>query len=489
MMKKFFTIAVILALIAGALIGSLGQAYAQQDIKETLFKEARTLLADAQKAEVNLFAPRYYQKGVKLYKEAEKDFQKGKNLQSIRKKLAKAASTLKRGIEITRLSRVTLDEVYRARQAALKQKADEWAPELFKKAEERFLQAAMKVEDGKTNDARKIATKGAKLYKEAELQAIKNRILDEAWAALRECKDKDIKKLAPKTLERAQALATKAEQMIEADRYNQDAAEQVADQAAYEAHHALYLGQLIKQLREKDADIEQFLLDVEKQFSRIGEALNMDLEFDGGFQSPARKMAEAILKLREENTANRKRIAELNSTVERLTAEIDSLKTGKLRELTGKLSELEKIVRAEREARERFKRIEAMFDPNEAKILKEGDNIIIRLYGINFPSGKAIIHPRYFPLLTKVIKAINEFPDCYVRIEGHTDSRGSSKVNERLSTERANAVVQYILANSNIGEKRITAIGYGEDRPIASNDTPEGRALNRRIDVVIIPVK
>jgi len=488
-MKKILPLTVSLFIVVAGILGAGHRTIAQQAMKESLFKQARTLLQDAQEAKADLFSPRYFQKGYRLYRDAEKDFQKGKKLESIRKKLAQASVNFKRAIEITRLSRLTLDEIARAREKALKQHADEWAPELMKKADEQFLRAAMKVEDGKTNDATNIAQKGAKLYRDAELQAIKNRILHDAWTALRECKEKGMDKLAPHTYQKAQNLAAKAVSILDADRYNQDEAEQVADQAAYEARHALFLGQVVEKLRKKNADIEAYLLDVEKQFNRIGKALNMELEFDGGFQPPSLKIAESILELRQNNANNRKRIAELNDTVAKLSAEIDSLKMGKLPELKGKLAELERIVEADRKARERFQRIESMFDPSEAKILKEGDNVIIRLYGINFPSGKAVIRPQFFPLLTKVIKAISEFPNCYVRIEGHTDSRGSNKVNERLSTDRARAVVQYILANSTIDEKRITAIGYGEDRPIASNDTPEGRALNRRIDVVIIPVK
>ena len=117
----------------------------------------------------------------------------------------------------------------------------------------------------------------------------------------------------------------------------------------------------------------------------------------------------------------------------------------------------------------------------------EGENVIIRLYGISFPSGKAIIHPEYFPLLTKVIKSIEEFPNAQIRIEGHTDSRGSTAVNEKLSSDRANSVRQYLIANTRYTQSDINGIGYGEDRPIASNETEAGRTLNRRIDVVIIP--
>ena len=77
--------------------------------------------------------------------------------------------------------------------------------------------------------------------------------------------------------------------------------------------------------------------------------------------------------------------------------------------------------------------------------------------------------------------------DRNVTIEGHTDSYGGDQLNMQLSTDRAAAVKQYLLANMGIEPYRIQAVGYGEDRPIANNETAEGRAKNRRIDIVISP--
>jgi outer membrane protein OmpA-like peptidoglycan-associated protein len=460
-----------------------------QQLDTAIFSEAKVLLQDARKVEANLYSPRYYERGFELFSKAKEDFEKGKKLSDIRKKLEEATRNLKKAIEVTRISQITLQEMANARRDALKQDVEEWAPDLFQKGEEIFRKAAMKVEDGKTNDARELAVKGAQIYRQAELEAIKTRILHEVWDALAECREKKIDKLAPITLQKARDLALEAEKILDNDRYAQDKAQRIANEALYEAKHALYLGGVIRKVQKGETDLEEFLLDVEKQMIKIGETLNLSLEFDGGFQPPALRIVEAILELKQENRMNQEQIARLQNRVKELSAEVDSLVLNKLPELKGRLSELERKFREEQEARERFRRVEELFSPEEAKILKEGDNVIIRLYGIQFPSGRAIIRPEYFPLLTKVIQAIQQFPNAYVRIEGHTDSRGSRAVNERLSTERANAVVQYILANSNLDRKRITAVGYGEDRPIASNETEEGRALNRRIEVVIIPVK
>jgi len=82
-----------------------------------------------------------------------------------------------------------------------------------------------------------------------------------------------------------------------------------------------------------------------------------------------------------------------------------------------------------------------------------------------------------------VQRALREFPDQSVTITGHTDSRGDEDYNQELSQRRAEAVRDYLLANMSLSAALVTAKGYGESQPIASNDTDEGRAKNRRIDV------
>lgn len=102
---------------------------------------------------------------------------------------------------------------------------------------------------------------------------------------------------------------------------------------------------------------------------------------------------------------------------------------------------------------------------------------------INFQSGKAkIIGKRSFQILDEVVQVLNDYPGIKkIRIEGHTDSVGSNKYNQRLSQARADSVMEYMLSQG-ISVDRLEAVGYGEDRPIASNATAKGRALNRRTE-------
>ena len=90
-----------------------------------------------------------------------------------------------------------------------------------------------------------------------------------------------------------------------------------------------------------------------------------------------------------------------------------------------------------------------------------------------------------FGKLDLVVDYLKKHPNTAVIIEGHTDSTGSRAYNQRLSERRANAVRDYLISQG-ISPDRITAIGYGEDKPIADNSTPEGRQLNRRVEVRIV---
>ncbi|HEX7037402.1 MAG TPA: OmpA family protein, partial [Pseudomonadales bacterium] len=86
-----------------------------------------------------------------------------------------------------------------------------------------------------------------------------------------------------------------------------------------------------------------------------------------------------------------------------------------------------------------------------------------------------------------VQRALAEFPRANLIIEGHTDSFGSDASNQALSQARADAVLEYLVANGSISRSDVQALGYGEAQPVANNETPEGRRRNRRIDIVIYP--
>ena len=104
---------------------------------------------------------------------------------------------------------------------------------------------------------------------------------------------------------------------------------------------------------------------------------------------------------------------------------------------------------------------------------------------IHFETGKSTLFPESYSYLDEFYDTLNTNPDMIVEIGGHTDKIGDNHSNQKLSEARANVVRTYLLEKG-IAPGRITAVGYGEMRPVASNDAPEGRQKNRRTEVKIL---
>jgi outer membrane protein OmpA-like peptidoglycan-associated protein len=104
------------------------------------------------------------------------------------------------------------------------------------------------------------------------------------------------------------------------------------------------------------------------------------------------------------------------------------------------------------------------------------------VYGINFDTDSDRIKEESKPTLDKIVALLKAEPGWKLTIEGHTDSTASMEYNQRLSERRAAAVSSY-LAAAGIDGSRLSSVGYGATRPVAANDTPLGRAQNRRVEL------
>ncbi|MCB1569096.1 MAG: OmpA family protein [Xanthomonadales bacterium] len=110
---------------------------------------------------------------------------------------------------------------------------------------------------------------------------------------------------------------------------------------------------------------------------------------------------------------------------------------------------------------------------------------VMTLSGDAFASGQSKLKPEARANLQRVVEFVNRFPGKEVMIEGHTDSEGSDNLNQVLSQKRAEAV-RDALVQDGVDAKRLTAVGLGEGRPIADNATRDGRARNRRVEIVVL---
>ena len=125
----------------------------------------------------------------------------------------------------------------------------------------------------------------------------------------------------------------------------------------------------------------------------------------------------------------------------------------------------------------------------KSSVVKEAEGNLSLLLTIEFDFAKYFIRKQYNDDIKKVADTMKENPKAQAVIKGHTDSIGKRAYNMQLSKERANSLKQYLVKKFGIKASRIATIGYGFDKPVASNDTEEGRQKNRRAEVFIEEVK
>ena len=122
-------------------------------------------------------------------------------------------------------------------------------------------------------------------------------------------------------------------------------------------------------------------------------------------------------------------------------------------------------------------------------VTRRGDDIILNMpSNISFSTGSADLNARFFPVLDSVSKVLGKYDKTLIEVAGHTDSVGSSESNQSLSERRANTVAQYLIARGIVRERALIA-GAGETRPMADNATAEGRAMNRRVELTLLPIR
>jgi outer membrane protein OmpA-like peptidoglycan-associated protein len=133
-------------------------------------------------------------------------------------------------------------------------------------------------------------------------------------------------------------------------------------------------------------------------------------------------------------------------------------------------------------------RLREELDRTGVSVTRDGDNITLNMPGnITFATNSADLNANFYEVLNSVSMVLAEFNQTVVEVAGHTDSTGETSYNQQLSERRAASVVSY-LATRNVLPDRMIAIGAGETRPVATNDTDVGRQQNRRVELTLVPL-
>ena len=196
-----------------------------------------------------------------------------------------------------------------------------------------------------------------------------------------------------------------------------------------------------------------------------------------------------------------KKVEDLTSQTGRLSSDVASKNSqlGKSREELAeqqrKLEQLQALMdqqkRATQEIRKKMTDALVGFKSSELTVSVKNGKVYVSLQeNLLFPSGSAVVNPKGKEALGKLAEVLNNNPDITVNIEGHTDTvpiRTRFKDNWDLSTARANAIVRILTGDYKVDPVRVEASGHSQYDPVSTNSTPEGRALNRRTEIILSP--
>lgn len=282
-------------------------------------------------------------------------------------------------------------------------------------------------------------------YLDLETAFVQKRELSSVRVQLKQAEEMDMDDLAPTTYNRLSRELKAAENLISANVRNPENYRTSVNRA-------------------KSAS--NLMADVMKEFDSRGEDTS----------------EEVVLAL----VAKNRKISTLNKSMndlelEMINAEVDAMTmSGELNYKNRKLSDYQSRL----DYQQAMNQVRKEFDDKDVAVFRQGDSLVIRMKNIKFDVGSSKIPSRAFGSLEKVKSIVEKFEAPQVVIQGHTDSTGPNKLNKSLSEQRAQAVAKFMSKDA-LDDTEVTPVGYGESRPIVSNNTEKGRSKNRRVDIVI----
>ncbi len=460
---------------------------AATDAREAeLFAAAEQARSAAEAAQAALLAPGSYGQGVTALERAEREYRGGGEESAASELADTARQRFEAANAAAREAQLTLAAALEQREAARSAEAARLAGPTWIRAEEQLRNAAQRLEKTDVDGALKRAEKAAQEYDRAELLAIKSAVLATAQSRVLGLETAGTARLAPRTTASARNLLQQAEAALDADRSATTAAADLAARAAAEADHAQALARLLSAARKNDATDEDLVLEWEATLAAATRAIGAEPDFTAGPQAAAAALAAHAGELQALGTQQAADLAQRDRQIVALEEEIRDL-DGRLAGAASETRSLAGQLEAREQARERLAQLEQLLPRDQALVLRQGADIIVRVYGVAFASGSARLPAAARKLLDELARAAQIYAGARLAVEGHTDATGDSAANQRLSQARAQAVRDYLVQERQLPAGRVTALGYGDSRPIASNSTEDGRRQNRRIDLVITP--
>jgi len=423
--------------------------------------------------QLNVVSPKHFKSAQSELEKAQGNLERRKDSQEVLRHVARGREHLRLANRTAGFARANMEEVIVARERALAAGGPRFYGEEFRDVDKDLRSVGLDLEN---NDPRTAATRRSELqsrYLRIEMRSIKAAHLGPARARIDQAIKEDAEKYAPRSLAIAKKSYVDADAFISGHPHDERARWR-ADAAVANAEHLLRITRAAKAGENISSEELALQRENERQQARMKE---MELQAQGQLQGQQvqEKMAATQAATEEELAA---RDAQIREQQARLQEEQNA---------AARLTSENETMAREREFQSKFEQAQTQFAEDEAEVYRQGDRLIIRLKGLEFPTAQALLKGSNLPLLAKVQKIIRDFGESSVTVEGHTDSQGSRAANVKLSLDRAEAVKEYLVSSDAVNEDKITAVGAGFDKPLASNKTGAGRAQNRRVDVLIEP--
>lgn len=448
----------------------------------------------ARQQQVNVLSPTWFARAESSHKEATRLIADKGEIGQISNNLAQGYAEIEKAVEMSALARTAIPEAIKNRDLARTAGATAFERD-YDTLESDFLSLTRAIENNNVSYAQRNQKKVADSFRAIEIRAIKENTLGDVRKALTQAETENAAKLAPELLAETRQELLRVENYIAANPYATKEMQKMAGNALFNAKRLLQLTRQSTEFQQmRPIDISLWTEDIMARIAgNLGAPDMRDQPFDtqkSNVLGAATALVEDRNFLSNQSSNQAQEIAVLNISLREEAKKLEQTETTKRTEqerLAAEKKATEEKLAAERRFNELYNQVQAMFSRDEAESYKQGQQMVIRLRGMSFPVGQSLIMPENYPLLSKVQNAIRTFEGANVTIEGHTDSTGSEELNRHLSQKRAEAVQDYLLANRVISTEKVTAVGYGPSRPLAPNTTLEGRAQNRRIDVIITP--
>jgi len=491
-MNQCFTLSFLFALVSVTIIGCASAPTLTNNQILGKYDEIASLdrgLKEATIQGVAILAPEGYEATTENLNEAFKAARKGKQDEA-KKAAVQGSNNLAVVNKNAAVSRDLLREVLEVRNRAIANGARNLYPGETSDVDKKLLKASNLIEWGKFEDAKKRRGNLIEEYSQLELAALKHGTVEAAKAVIARVKHEGAAKYAPKTLKLAEEDLSLALSVLDADRTQTEKADVYAKRAKWKAERSGVITQLAKDFNNQNYSQEDVILWQQKQLEIVNTPFGTLLPFDQPNLKVVHGIQQSITNIKQQmkQTQEKLKLAQDKLDSVMVASEHEMTKVRKQYEEERSLTEQQREEQTQRmrDERQRFENVQTLFTGSEAKVFQIGQNVLISAHGFGFPSGQSEIQTDNFPLLNKVIRAINIFPQSRVEVSGHTDSRGNDELNFTISNLRALKVGKFLREVGDISADRITTIGYGEARPVASNETKDGRAANRRVEILII---